>query len=522
MKPTDSLLRGGTWGRVLTGLALVGACTVVDKGDYTFTDVPDDSGGESGSSNGGSAGSSSGKGGQGGTAGEAGDGNGGTTTGGTSGEAGGGGAGGDGGLCEPNPCENGGTCIQSGTTTRCECAAGYEGVTCGVEIDECDPNPCMNNLPCTDHVADFSCACPPPVTGKTCDLPRFQPIPAPPVVPNQPTMARAVSADGTIVLGAVNGMVGTIGVSRPFIWTAEGGSRLVPLPSAIRTDVTVTPWSLSGDGTFWVGEYRSSSSTTAPPTPYGGPTEPGGENMPLPGFMLPAAAIGGFAFDTNHDGSRSVGNFTDTAVRAIQWNANGMSLPLMNPYGNASPYASAGGITRDGSIAAGSAKDGMGSVFVVFWGEAGTTPPGQVRTLTGLQDVEVHAVNEDARVTAGTYWDSAYSNFAFLTDGSRFVPLTPMGAPVPPRSQAFDVSDDGAFVVGEISGAMAGMTGQQAVIWKADGSFRPVMDVLRDSNAAPPGWTLLVAYGISADGKVVVGSATDPGGIAQGFIARLP
>ena len=519
MTPLDSLRRGRTWGRVLTGLALVGACTVVDKGDYTFTDNPDDAGGES---SGGSAGSSSGKGGKGGTAGEggAGDGSGGTTTGGTSGEAGGGGTGGDGGLCEPNPCENGGTCIVSGTTTRCECAAGYEGVTCSDEIDECDPNPCMNNVPCTDHVADFSCACPPPVTGKTCELPRFQPIPAPPVVPNQPTMARAVSADGTIVLGAVNGMIGTMGaVSRPFIWTVENGSKLVPLPGAIRADVTVTPWSLSGDGTFWVGEYRSGAATNSAPTPYGGPTVDDVGNPPLLGFMLPAAALGGFAFDTNHDGSRSVGNFTDTAIRAIQWNANGMSLPLINPYGMGSPYASAGGITRDGSIAAGSAKDGMGNVFVVFWGE---NPPGQVRTLTGLQDVEVHAVNEDARVTAGTYWDTAYSNFAFLTDGSRFVPLTPTGAPVPPRSQAFDVSDDGTFVVGEISGAMAGVAQQQAVIWKSDGTFRPVIDMLRDSNAAPPGWTLLVAYGISADGKVVVGSATDPGGIAQGFIARLP
>ena len=126
-------------------------------------------------------------------------------------------------------------------------------------------------------------------------------------------------------------------------------------------------------------------------------------------------------------------------------------------------------------------------------------------------------------MTVGTYWDAAFTNFAFMTDGTRFIPLTPMGAPVPPRSQAFDVSDDGSFVVGEISGtSMGGMTGQQAVVWKPDGSFRPVIDILRESNVMPAGWALLVAYGISADGKVIVGSATDPGGIAQGFIARLP
>ena len=107
-------------------------------------------------------------------------------------------------------------------------------------------------------------------------------------------------------------------------------------------------------------------------------------NAPLPGFMLPPTAIGGFAFDTNHDGSRSVGNFTDAAARAVQWNANGMPAPLPNPYGMDSPLASAGGITRDGSIAAGTVKDGMGNVYVVFWGDASTNPPGQVRTLTGI------------------------------------------------------------------------------------------------------------------------------------------
>ena len=63
-------------------------------------------------------------------------------------------------------------------------------------------------------------------------------------------------------------------------------------------------------------------------------------------------------------------------------------------------------------------------------------------------------MNADARVTAGTYWDAAFTNFAFMTDGSRFIPLAPMGTAVQLRSQAFDVSDDGIFVVGELSGQM--------------------------------------------------------------------
>ena len=36
------------------------------------------------------------------------------------------------------------------------------------------------------------------------------------------------------------------------------------------------------------------------------------------------------------------------------------------------------------------------------------------------------------------------------------------------------------------------------------------------------GWVLLRAYGVSADGKTVVGEGTNPMGMNEGFIARLP
>ncbi|HEX6271790.1 MAG TPA: hypothetical protein VFZ53_02065 [Polyangiaceae bacterium] len=538
-----SILRFDTrLSRTLTALGLVGACTVVDKGDYTFTDEPEEAGGESGSSSGGSSGSSSGTGGagRGGTSGEAGessggDGNGGTS--GTSGEAGGGMGGDGGGVCEPNPCENGGACTPSGPTFSCECAAGYEGDTCADEIDECDPNPCVMNGRCTDLVADFSCECPREVTGKTCNLPRFQGIPGPPGFANQATLARAVSADGTVVLGELSGPVGGVTVARPFRWSVDGGSTIVPLPSVIRADVTVHPWSISGDGEFWVGHFQSAS-TNGPPSPIGGPTVLSDENQPPPTFTLPASASAGFAFDTNQDGTRSVGNFYDSmgsVTRAVRYNETGMSMPLPNPYGQTSPLASANGVTRDGAIAAGTAKDTAGSVFIVFWTEAGTTAPGQVRTMMGISDLEVHGVSSDAAITAGTYWDPTFSNFAFYTSGTRFVPLVPTSGAAPPRSNAWDVSDDGNFIVGDIQllpGMMpldedvleqTTMTPQQAIVWKPDGSPpRTVLDLLRDAGVTPAGWTLRTAYGVSADGKVVVGAGVDPMGLPQGFIARLP
>jgi hypothetical protein len=533
-----------SWTAALTGLGLAGACTVVDKGDYTFTDDPDDGeggegsntggkGGSSGSSNGGSSkGGASGA----GTSGDAGDGSGGTETGGTSaGGTSGGGSGGTGGAgdeCDPNPCENDGTCIVlSGGGTKCDCAAGYTGETCKDEIDECDPNPCVNNAPCTDKLADFSCTCPREVTGKFCELPRFQGIPAPGGM--GATLARSVSADGTVVLGEVSGLIGTVTVHRPFVWTAVDGAHLVSLPSVIRADVSVRPWSISGDGTFWVGEYHNAN--MGGPNPIGGSTEPPGNNPQLPTFMLPPNAIGGYAFDTNMDGTRSVGNFTDTAARAIQWDETGVAGPLPNPYAMAMPpFATANAVTRDGTVAAGTVKDGMGNVFIYFWAATGTTAPSQVRTMSGITDVEAHGVSADAKRVAGVYWDAAFTNVAFVTDGSRFIPLVNPSNPVPPRSIAWDVSDDGNFIAGEIEG-MPGMPVQlpdvleqttqvptTAVIWKPDATFRTIVDMLRDSGVMPAGWVLQKAYGLSADGKVVVGAATDPQGVPQGFIARLP
>jgi hypothetical protein len=531
-----------SWTAALTGLGLAGACTVVDKGDYTFTDDPDDGEGGEGSNTGGKGGSSgssnggTGKGGASGsgTSGDAGDGSGGTDTGGTSAggtSAGGTSAGGTGGAgdeCDPNPCDNDGTCIVlSGGGTKCDCAAGYTGETCKDEIDECDPNPCVNNAPCTDKIADFSCSCPPEVTGKSCELLRFEPIPGPGGVGS--TRARAVSADGTVVIAEVTVPFGATNVTKAFVWSVLDGSRLVPLPSALRSDVNVVPLAISGDGTHWAGVFFGSAATD-PPMPIAGPTV--GAMMLEPnlleqttgnaGLPLPMGAINGFAVAMTGDGSRAVGRFTDATntLHGIRWNDQGMALPFVSPFAQGAP-TTAGAVTRDGTIAAGTASDGMGNLFVNFWAEAGATAPGMVRTMTGISDIEVHAMSENARYTVGTYRDTAGSNFAFVTDSTRFIPFTMTSMPVPPRGNAWDVSDDGAFIAGDVDGSMAGMPGMVAVIWKPDGTFRPVVDILRDFRVTPAGWVLQSALGISADGRVVVGQGVDPMGTQRGFIARL-
>jgi hypothetical protein len=51
---------------------------------------------------------------------------------------------------------------------------------------------------------------------------------------------------------------------------------------------------------------------------------------------------------------------------------------------------------------------------------------------------------------------------------------------------------------------------------------RPVEELLRNASVDLRGARLTIAYGVSADGKTVVGEGVDTGGAQIGYIARLP
>jgi hypothetical protein len=166
--------------RTLAALGLVGACTVVDKADYTFHDSPGGKGGKGGTSGrGGSSGSTSGtagtsaaggEGGEGATAGGEGGAGGTSGKGGTSGTSGKGGTSGTGGNdpCDPDPCVNG-DCSPVGTGYDCDCNPGWEGNDCDEVVNDCEPNPCQHGGTCTPDADGFRCTCVNGYTGVTCE-----------------------------------------------------------------------------------------------------------------------------------------------------------------------------------------------------------------------------------------------------------------------------------------------------------------------------------------------------------------
>jgi len=72
--------------------------------------------------------------------------------------------------CDSNPCENGGTCTNSGTNSyHCECPPGVAGNNCE-RADMCFEEPCQNDAVCTDLGYTYNCDCTDMYQGRDCTI----------------------------------------------------------------------------------------------------------------------------------------------------------------------------------------------------------------------------------------------------------------------------------------------------------------------------------------------------------------
>jgi len=73
-------------------------------------------------------------------------------------------------VCDPNPCQNGGTCSDDGGAASCECPDGFTGNHCEIDVDLCADEPCANGGICSEVGQGISCECVGGFLGETCQI----------------------------------------------------------------------------------------------------------------------------------------------------------------------------------------------------------------------------------------------------------------------------------------------------------------------------------------------------------------
>ena len=289
---------------------------------------------------------------------------------------------------------------------------------------------------------------------------------------------RDVSADGKV---AVGGSLGADGRERAVYWTERDG--LVPIGGGGMSMAR----GVSADGSVIVG---SDGDRAFRWTKDGGMT-----------YLFP---LGGEALAVSADGSVVAASNGG----AYRWTAAGAERLGDNTF----PWD----ISLDGSTIVGTVSDTPQRLAAVRWTGQGMQRLGDLYGGNGLS--VPFAVSGDGSVVAGSSYVLGTPAKAFVWRdgvGMSELPGVPAGLSFSPRA----MSADGSVMVGDAGNA----TGSWAALWDAAHGMRLLHDVLgRDNGIDLAGWTLYAATGVSADGTTIAGSATNPAGPNEGFVAVVP
>jgi uncharacterized membrane protein len=319
--------------------------------------------------------------------------------------------------------------------------------------------------------------------------------------------AYAVSGDGSVVVG------GALSIDNPgpFRWTADTGMVVIGSFPPCENLNNGSALDASSDGSVVVGAACLNSGPNCCPGcicvqafrwDNGNIEEILGPNNDCQITQ---------AWGVSDDGDVFVGVLRngDCAQQAYVW--NGSMMPL-----SGGPQSFAWDVSGDGSVVVGRMQTPPIGSVPARWVDGGTGEMlhpsiGEATNASFSGTVIVGSAKDSDNVNAPSHafrWTES--------SGVEFLPTLPDSE----GSIARGVSDDGQVIVGksQISGQ-----GDVAFIWDSQSGKRRLRTVLEaDFGLDMTGWTLREARDVSADGTVVVGVGTNPGGNTEAFRAVVP
>ena len=308
------------------------------------------------------------------------------------------------------------------------------------------------------------------------------------------TLARAVSADGLVVVGISSGLSG----AEAFRWTAGGGMvGLGDLPGgSFQSDASA----VSADGSVIVGKSNSAQAPVVEAFRWAGGVMEGLGDFPGGSFGSLANAVSADGTVVAGSGNHATGN------EAFAWRRE-TGLVALGDLPGGLIASNAFGMSASGEVIVGGSISENGSEAFRWTAETGMQGLGFLDGGGALSTAE--AVSRDGTAIVG-YSDSLVDVAGYMwteVDG-----MINLGAGFRPSA----LSDDASIVVGS---AFL----QEALIWTQDSGLQNLHELLEsDFSLDLTGWTLEAATGISADGMTIVGYGTNPLGDTEGWIFVVP
>ncbi|MEX0323754.1 MAG: hypothetical protein AB3N63_16450 [Puniceicoccaceae bacterium] len=304
--------------------------------------------------------------------------------------------------------------------------------------------------------------------------------------------AYGVSDDGSVIVGASYAAVG----SEACVWNDGVATGLGDLPGGL--DLSIAH-GVSGDGQIIVGYGYSGAGRQAIRWDSEGSVTLGGVESGGLAVTDDDVIVG---FETNW-------NSKFHARRWISRIPGGLG-DLAN--GNGRSYAT--GINPSGEVIVGWASQGSGQVAFKY----------VEGTMTALPDLEGTSiagwatdVSDDGTLIVGRGWGASGEEACYWLNDV----IHPLGdlPEIPAASEAKAVSGDGSIIVGWGNENYW----RRAVMWRQVDGYVPVKldKFLDDSGVDRGGFSMQEAYGISSDGRVIVGMGALEGGSQEAFALYL-